>query len=162
MKPILRNILGALALLVLLTALWWALTGNRGWGFGVGALLVSLLAAWPAGSPPRRFWRLVQLPGFVGFFLWESVRGGLDVARRALTPSLPLEPCWLDYSLRLPPDRGQLLFISVVSLLPGTLSAELAGGVVTIHSLAGDAREDLIMLENRIAALYGLSLEESA
>jgi multicomponent Na+:H+ antiporter subunit E len=54
-----------------------------------------------------------------------------------------------------------LVFIDSISLLPGTLSADLRGDLVTVHALdvRTDVVEGLATLERRVAALFGESLE---
>ncbi len=154
-----RQWVRALALGMLLTVLWWALTGGVGWAFGAPAVLAGVLTAQALGpGTGERSWRPWGLARFGLFFLKASLVGGLDVAGRALHPRLPLDLCWIDYSLRLPPGPARLLFVASVSLLPGTLSAELNDNQVIIHSLSGDDRRGLERLERRVAALYGLNL----
>jgi multicomponent Na+:H+ antiporter subunit E len=50
---------------------------------------------------------------------------GLDVAWRALHPALPIEPQFQRFRLHLPEGQPRTLMVSVLSLMPGTLSAEL-------------------------------------
>lgn len=54
-------------------------------------------------------------------FVWGSVVAGLDIARRAFSPSLPLKPGYVTYRVALPPGTSRNLFTSVTSLMPGTL-----------------------------------------
>jgi multicomponent Na+:H+ antiporter subunit E len=56
-------------------------------------------------------------------FIWTSVVAGLDIARRAFSPSLPLKPGYHHYPVGLPPGTSRNLFMSVTSLMPGTLPA---------------------------------------
>ncbi|MDQ1342144.1 MAG: multicomponent Na+:H+ antiporter subunit, partial [Pseudomonadota bacterium] len=56
-------------------------------------------------------------------FIWTSVVAGLDIARRAFSPSLPLKLGYLHYPVGFPPGTSRNLFTSVTSLLPGTLPA---------------------------------------
>jgi multicomponent Na+:H+ antiporter subunit E len=89
-------------------------------------LVVAALATWVS---------LVLLPLDPGFaevrplavlrlalrFVWGSIVAGLDIARRAFSPSLPLKLGYLDYPVGLPPGTARNLFTSVTSLMPGTL-----------------------------------------
>ena len=54
-------------------------------------------------------------------FVWGSVVAGFDIARRAFSPSLPLQPGYRNYPVGLPPGTSRNLFTSVTSLMPGTL-----------------------------------------
>lgn len=56
-------------------------------------------------------------------FVWASIVAGLDIARRAFSPSLPLEPGYVKYPVGLPPGTSRNLFTSMTGLMPGTLPA---------------------------------------
>ncbi|MDQ2696781.1 MAG: Na+/H+ antiporter subunit E [Pseudomonadota bacterium] len=156
--PQLRRLVESVAVLALA---WAILTGNRGWQFGApvvaGAALLNLLFS------PARFeaLRLPQALGLAAFFLKESLLGGLDVARRALHPRLPVQPAWFDYPLRLPAGPARTAFLITANLLPGTLSIALEGDVLTVHALSANPAlgESLARLEARIGAVFGLRLE---
>lgn len=54
-------------------------------------------------------------------FIWQSIVAGVDVARRAFHPRLPLRPGFLAHPVRLPPGPGRSAFGAFSSLMPGTL-----------------------------------------
>lgn len=151
----------ALRRAALLAMAWWVLAdGAPDWMFGAPVILAALAAG--LFLAPRPAWRL-RLAGFLRFapfFFRESLRGGVDVARRALHPQRPLAPALVTHRLRLPPGAARVFLTNVVSLLPGTLSAELVGNELRLHVL--DARLDasavLRRVEARIAALLGITL----
>lgn len=150
--------------LALFGAIWWILTGGVADGWLVGAPVV-VLAAWMSrtlwADPPLS---LRGIARFIPFFARQSLAGATDVAIRALQPSLPLHPGIIRHRLRLPSGVTRVSLANVVSMLPGTLSADLDGEELVIHAL--DTRQDLhamvIDLEPRIAAVFGLSLEPAA
>jgi multicomponent Na+:H+ antiporter subunit E len=111
---------------------------------------------------PDRVPRLhpVGIVRFIGFFAVQSVLGGVDVALRAFRPSLPLDPADVHYRLRLPPLAPRILFINTVSLLPGTLSAQLIDDVLVIHVLdcSRPVAEELARVEERVGLIFGLDL----
>ena len=82
------------------------------------------------------------------------------MSRRALSPALPLSPRLLRYSVRLPVGSARVFFVGVISLLPGTFSAELQEDELTVHLLAKEvaSEETLRELERRVAAIFGLSI----
>jgi multicomponent Na+:H+ antiporter subunit E len=148
--------------ILLLAAFWWALAegSSHGWVFGVvgvlGAAALSLRLA------PGR-WRMPPFPAvarFVGFFLSRSLAGGLDVARRALSPGSRLRPATLDYPFRLPDGAPRILFSMTLSLLPGTLAAGLGRDAIRVHLLDESlpAERSLAALEDRVAELFELEL----
>ncbi len=144
-------------LTIILAVLWLALNGLDGWLVGTAACLIGGgLGAWLVPARPYP-WRPHRLATFFGYFLRESLVGGLDVAWRALHPALPIEPHWVEHRLRLPSGQPRTLMISVVSLLPGTLSAELTGdNTLVIHSIAPRPDSTIKGLEQRIVWLFSL------
>lgn len=148
--------LWGLQVAILLALLWLVLAGGEGWGFGLVFIGLGALAG--ATLAPARYyrWNPWRLLVFLGFFLHQSWLGGWDVARRALSPELPLNPCRVHWPLRLPPGQPRTLMVSVVSLLPGTLSVDLRDDKLLVHSLAGDPNPGLAALERAVAHLFGL------
>ncbi len=137
--------------------LWWVLTGGNtltSWIIGVPTIA---LALWVMQSVPQSENQQLSLPGllrFIPYFLLQSVRGGIDVARRAYSPSLPLNPDVIDFPLSLPPGRPRIFFLNSVSLLPGTLSAELCDTILKVHVLDRDIDPGLNQLQTHVARLF--------
>jgi len=141
-----------------LFALWLVFDGLAGWPVGVlAALIGGGLAAWLADSEPF-WWNPLRLVEFAGFFLFESFRGGIDVAWRSLHPRMPVSPRFFDHRIEVPEGQPSTLLISVISLLPGTLSAELQRDehILVVHSLADGGEESVARLERRIARLFSV------
>jgi multicomponent Na+:H+ antiporter subunit E len=65
--------------------------------------------------------RYTALLALVPHYLWQSVLAGIDVARRALDPRLPLNPGFVDCPLDFPPGVARNTFATITSLLPGTV-----------------------------------------
>jgi multicomponent Na+:H+ antiporter subunit E len=68
-------------------------------------------------------------------FLWQSLVAGVDVARRAFDPRLPLNPGLVVYRPQLPPGSARSLFTAYTSLLPGTVPCGDGDGGVVYHCL---------------------------
>lgn len=144
-----------------LTLLWLLLTDLRldALAFGVPAILLGAGLAFLLPATPG--WR-ISPRGALAFALWfalQSVRGAVDVAARAMAPRMPLRPGFRNHPLTLPAGAPQLLFLNTITLLPGTLSAEVAGDEVIVHMLdtRADLAADLGALQARVAALFALS-----
>lgn len=148
-----------------LAAVWWTLTGGDAgsWVIGAPAVLAAAVTSVALGRPAR--WRVspAGVARFLPFFAWHALTGSIDVAYRALNPRLPIAPSFERYGIRLP-DEGpsRVLFVNVVSLLPGTLSADLEGDALTVHGLTGatDTIDRVKALEIRIAAIFDCDLSE--
>lgn len=86
--------------------------------------------------------------------------GGLDVARRAMARDVRLDPDLLEYPLRSPAGTARVFFMILISLLPGTLSANLQGDLLMVHVL--DRRQDmqsaLARLEENVARIFSMRL----
>lgn len=141
---------------IVLMAVWLALNGLTAWWLGavfaaLGGLAGSTLAI---GDPYP--WRPLRLLLFFAYFVRASILGGVDVAARALDPRLPIEPRFLRYPLTVPPGQPRTLLVSLVSLLPGTLSADLEKDTLIVHALSEESAAGLRDLEQRVAWLFSL------
>ena len=106
-----------------LLAFWLVLTGLSVADLGAG-LVAAVLAGWLSLRlmPPGRVRvRPTGLARLASRFVRQSLVAGWDVARRALSPRLPLEPGLLAYAPRLPGGLARDGFTALSSLLPGTV-----------------------------------------
>lgn len=67
--------------------------------------------------------RLLALLALGPRFLWQSVAAGIDVARRAFAPRMPLEPGLLTYPAGLPRGPVRSAFTTITCLVPGTVAS---------------------------------------
>lgn len=140
--------------------LWWALSEGDGATAPYGLVAVPLaVAVSVALLPPRRpavplHRRLPAVAGLAGWFLVRSVLGGVDVARRAVSRPVDLEPGLVEHRLSLPAGLARVLVADLTSLLPGTLSVELEGDLLVVHVLDEQqpVARQLVELERRVAA----------
>jgi multicomponent Na+:H+ antiporter subunit E len=130
--------------------------------FGVPVVALAVGTRWALGHPvwPRLYlWGLVR---FAAAFLSGLLLGGVDVGWRALSPRLPLSPDWLMYDVRLSEDSARTLLIIAMSMMPGTLSADIEGTRLRVHVLVtagGDPRKQIEVLEQHIASAFGQVFE---
>jgi multicomponent Na+:H+ antiporter subunit E len=68
-------------------------------------------------------------------FAIQSIIAGIDVARRALDPRMPLRPGFVNYPVRFPPGATRNTFTTLTSLLPGTVPAGYQNGQIVYHCL---------------------------
>lgn len=119
--------------LVVLSLVWLILAG--GGALPLGAVVVPA-ACWLSFRllPPTGPLRLTLLVETALGFVWRSLLGGLDVARRAFDPRLPLDPGWIDVEVDLP-EGGKVALGGKLSLMPGTLVAGSDGRRLLVHVL---------------------------
>ena len=140
----------------------WAGVGVEQVVFAATAAAVAAFVRFNTLDRRRRWVRVWGLVRFVPYFLGVSVRGGLDVARRVFSPSMPLNPGFVDYRLRIDPaTSAAVLFGATISLVPGTLCVDIGDGEhVRVHLVDLDAgfEQELERLEQRVAAVFGESI----
>lgn len=145
-----------------LAILWWVLTSGNVSSLSFGLpLSIAAGALSLALAPPRATgFRLGGLIPYAIHFATRSVAGGIDVARRALAPSMPIDPVLIEYPVRLSGRAPRLIFANTISLLPGTLSARFKNGALQVHALDDNqqARGELMLLETKVATLFGQDL----
>lgn len=104
-------------------ALWIVLIGFDPLDLAVG-VFAAAAATWASLrllAPGTHPVRLVALPGLALRFVRQSVIAGVDVARRAFSPRLPLCPGFVTYPTGYPRGPARNAFASLSSLLPGTV-----------------------------------------
>jgi multicomponent Na+:H+ antiporter subunit E len=97
----------------------------------IGATWLSLRLLPPASGRVRFALLIALLPRF----LWQSLRAGVDVARRALDPRLPLQPGFIDYRVVLPRGSARNAFELISSLLPGSVPTAESESTIEYHCL---------------------------
>lgn len=140
-----------------LALVWWILEPVPGsWIAGLVAVAAGVglrlyASRWdPVGIRPLRLAR------FGLYFVGQSVLGGWDVSRRALSPALPISPGVMTHRLSLPSSSARVFMSNALSLLPGTFAADLRDDVLTVHLLVGGERSEsrVVELERRVDALF--------
>lgn len=144
-----RRLLPAPGLSALLFVTWPLL--NQSWAFGQLLLGAALALAIPLlsgalrrGRPgPRRPWAVLALAGVV---LRDIATANLQAARLVLGPEAALQPrfVWLPLAMRDP--HGIVALACIVTLTPGTVSAELSADRrhLLIHVLSLDDEATLV------------------
>ncbi len=141
-------------------ALWLLLIGADpgDWLAGIPAVAAATWISLRLLPARARRVRIGQLIAIGVRLLWQSIPAGLDVARRALDPRLPLRPGFVSHRLRLPPGPARDAFCALTSLLPGTVpSGTDAGGALLVHCLdvGQPVAEQLAADEARLARALG-------
>lgn len=141
-----------------LAALWWLVSSGApgSWLVGVPFVMAAAWAFQRLGGGTATAPSVAGLARFAPFFLWESLRGGVDVVGRTLAPRPAIRPGFVRYPLALRGLTARVFFINCVSLVPGTLAAEIHGDELVVHALntAVDPRPGLERLESAVARIF--------
>jgi multicomponent Na+:H+ antiporter subunit E len=97
----------------------------------IAATWLSLRLLPPAGGRVR----IAALVALLPRFLWQSLVAGIDVARRAFSPGLPLAPGFVDYPVGLPRGSARNAFELISSLLPGSVPTDEDERTIEYHCL---------------------------
>ncbi|MBT4043486.1 MAG: Na+/H+ antiporter subunit E [Rhodospirillaceae bacterium] len=94
---------------------------------------------------------------YVPWLMWEIVKANIDVAKRVISPSLPIAPSLFDAPSSQKSDLGQVLYANSITLTPGTVSVDLNPGVIQVHALHDGAAEGVLdgEMDRRVSAVEG-------
>jgi len=79
---------------------------------------------------------------YLGVFFIDLIKSNLDVARRVLTPSLPINPGIVEVKTTLKSEFGRMLLANSITLTPGTLTVEVIDDSFFIHWI--DVKDDTV------------------
>ena len=154
----------AISLTLVLIGLWLALSGmfkTLLLALGLGSCLFVVYIASRMdvvdheGQPIHL--HPIRLVRYLGWLAVEIVKSNLDVARRILDPSLPIEPTLVRVPCSQRTDIGRVIYANSITLTPGTVSIDLDDRFVTVHALTVEGAESLAAgeMDARVSALEG-------
>ena len=131
------------------------------WLIGLPAILLAAWSSRKLGAGASLSLSFIGLLRFVPFFIWESFRGGVDVAKRILAKRLRIHPGFKHFHTKLPGESERLFFANCISLFPGTLSVRVTSNVIEIHTLDTTVPVELELekLETAVARLFAESIK---
>lgn len=94
----------------------------------------------------------LHLSRFLLHFLRSLVVANLDMARRVLSPRLPINPAIVEVETRLRSELGRLLLANSITLTPGTLTVDVLDDRLQVHWIDTAPGEDLEHATRAIAA----------
>jgi multicomponent Na+:H+ antiporter subunit E len=131
---------------ILVGAIWLMMAGKLDVGELFAGLLVSLLVVFLA-APHFTFIDDIKftpdmpiyLIRFVIVFFRALIEANIDMARRVLSPGLPIYPAVVEVHTELQSSLGKLLLANCITLTPGTLTIDVVGDTLQVHWI--DARD---------------------
>ncbi len=95
-------------------------------------------------------------------FLFELIKSNLDVARRVITPSLPINPGIVEVKTKLKSRMGRMILANSITLTPGTLTIDIQDDTLYIHWIdvksedINEATEQIVRkFEKYLEKIYG-------
>ncbi len=125
---------------IFLMIVWLMFTSTLFWQEVVVGALVSMLLSLASIrlftcctlsllNPVRIFWMIWYF--FV--FLKALIIANFDVARRVISPSLPINPGIVKFKTKLKTNYSKMVLANSITLTPGTLSVDVVGDTFYIH-----------------------------
>ncbi|MDA3940675.1 MAG: Na+/H+ antiporter subunit E [Spirochaetia bacterium] len=125
---------------LLLLGVWLLLNASLSPVVIVSGLIVSLIIAVLFSLRHPVFKEMKLNPRALAYFIIyffvfaiELVKANFDVARRVLSPSLPINPGIVEVKTRLKSKIGRLFLANSITLTPGTLTVDIKGDSLFIH-----------------------------
>lgn len=152
-----KNVWRIFWLLLAYSFIWYILSGAKpaSWIVGVPAVLLSVGVT--LFLSPRSYFALNPVGAciFIPYFIYLSIISGIDVMRRTLSADVRINPGILTYKTDLT-GVTRVMLANTISLLPGTLSADMHENEIRVHVLDVNTpvRENLQKLENRITRIF--------
>lgn len=99
---------------------------------------------------------------YIFVFIGELVKSNFDVARRVISPKLPINPGIVEVKTKLKSKMGRMILTSSITLTPGTFTVELLDDRIFVHWLdvkSENIEEDTNMIvrkfEKYLEVIYG-------
>lgn len=150
---------------VLLLATWLLLAGSLHWQELLVGVIVAVAIAYLSRHKLQLFDDLLLTPAlpwhllrYLGVFLRALVESNIDMARRVLSPTLPIRPAMVEVHTELKSPLGRLLLANSITLTPGTLSVEVAADRLRVHWIDASPGEDLASATRLIAERFEIPL----
>ena len=140
----------AIALIVILSGMWLLLSGHTSpLLLSLGLVSVAAIVACAArlelldeeGVP------VGLLPGLMRYGPWlviQIIRSNLDVAKRIVTPKLPIHPTVIHVDAKDHTEVGRVTYANSITLTPGTISLDVSEDAIEVHALTEEAAKDLM------------------
>lgn len=77
------------------------------------------------------------------YLVKEILIANIDVIKRIISPSLPINPQVTELPASQRSDLSKVIYANSITLTPGTVTLELAGEKLKVHALSHEGVEDL-------------------
>jgi len=125
---------------IFLFIVWLMFTSTLFWQEVVVGALVSMLLSLASIrlftcctlsllNPVRIFWMI----WYIFVFLKALILANLDVARRVITPSLPINPGIVKFKTKLKTNYSKMVLANSITLTPGTITVDVVGDTFYVH-----------------------------
>ena len=131
----------AFNLTLFLFAIWLLLSGHYTpllLGLGILSTLLVVLLAMRADVIGREIQPVLLKPSVLFYWFWlgrEIIKSNIDVARRILSPGLPISPRVFTVRASQKTELGRVTYANSITLVPGTVTMDVDEDTFTVHAL---------------------------
>ena len=156
------NIKHFIATYIIMLAFWLLLSAHFD-PFHVGAGIVcSAIVAYAshdllfAGAGNHTLTKIVRFIAYLPWLIYQIVLANIDVAKRALSPGMPIDPRVVTFKTMLKSDVARTALANSITLTPGTVTIDIVDDVFYVHAIAKEPADDLLKgaMERRIAHIF--------
>ena len=72
---------------------------------------------------------------YLPVFIWQLILSNVDVARRVLSPKIPLNPGFVKVETELEGEFSKLMLANSITLTPGTLTVDVKDNYLYVHTV---------------------------
>ena len=104
------------------------------------------------GHPIHLIWGIIL---YIPWLAWAIIKANIDVAKRILSPRLPIAPRIVRVNGTQKTDLCRVIFAHSITLTPGTVSLDLDEEDIVVHALTEEAADDVQSgdMDRRVTAL---------
>lgn len=157
------------ALVVILSVFWLLVSGKIGLQYFLFMAAAVGLVVWM--NPERPFRRMpgaadtgiggrlrsvVALFRYLVWLVWNVIVANIDVARRILSPSMPIRPRLMAFRVEMESEVARALVANSITLTPGTVTIDVDDHLFLVHALHPDASGAVTSggLQNAVAPVF--------
>jgi len=148
---------GVLAMAVLLSGIWYLLSGKFDLlHLGAGVVTALVIAATYRPVEDGTVWKFGRFAAYAPWLIGQIVLSNLRVARIVLSRDMPISPAFVRLRPEVTGPRALTLLGSSVTLTPGTLTIDVDADEIFVHALDAASAQDVRdrTIERRVAAIF--------
>ena len=102
-------------------------------------------------------WAALRYLPYWPWLVVEIVKSSIDVARRVLSPSMPISPTVFVVETSQHTTMGRVVYANSITLTPGTVTLAVEGNRLRVHALSREAIEYLLSgeMDGRVSRAEG-------
>ena len=104
----------------------------------------------------NRLTKAIRFVAYIPWLLYQIVIANIDVAKRILTPDMPIDPQVVTFKSHLKSDISRTVLANSITLTPGTVTIDIKDDVFHIHAISKSLADDLLegTMERKVAHIF--------